>query len=236
MNNSVPTRIIRFAVGAALLPLTVAAVLAFFTSLWRLPGVSSGGWWLLGGMGAYALLALIVPRPVVLYVLGHELTHALWSTLFGGKASNLRITRTGGSVRVTVINIWVILAPYFFPLYTILVGVSFILLGLFVPVQPYYHWFLFLIGFTLQFHYFTTGDALRRDQPDIREAGLVVSLALIPLLNLVLIVLLLHFALPEMSLLSDWIGVCIDYSLHLYSTLWDFWVLFIRKIADTISR
>ena len=38
------------------------------------------------------------------YILGHELTHALWTILFGGKASGLKISDTGGSVRVSKNN------------------------------------------------------------------------------------------------------------------------------------
>ncbi|HNW93658.1 MAG TPA: hypothetical protein PKM88_12180 [bacterium] len=188
-----------------MLPLTGAAVAGLCITLYDLPGFGAGGWWLLGGMGAYTLLAFVLPRPVVLYVIGHELTHALWSKLFGGKVSNLKVSRKGGSVRVSKVNTFVILAPYFFPLYTIMVGVVFVILSLFVKIMPYYHLLLFLIGFTLQFHYLTTGTALRNSQPDLFEAGFVFSLALIPLFNCIVLAVILQLVFFDMDIVMTFI-------------------------------
>ena len=38
---------------------------------------------LLGGIAAFALVWAALPHPVRTYVLGHELTHAMWGLLFG---------------------------------------------------------------------------------------------------------------------------------------------------------
>lgn len=199
-------RALRFLTGLLVLPFSAAAVAGLFITLYDLPGFGAGGWWLLGGMAAYTLLSLIMPRPVILYVVGHELTHALWSKLFGGKVSNLKVSRKGGSVRVSVVNTFVILAPYFFPLYTMLVGAGFVLLALFVNVNPYYNYLLLLIGFTLQFHYLTTSEALAKNQPDLFEAGIVFSLALIPLFNIVVLAIIFQAVFFDIDIFMPFVG------------------------------
>ena len=193
-------RILRLLTGLAVLPFSGAAVVGLFLTLYGLPGFGESGYWLLAGMAAYVLLSLVLPRPVILYVVGHELTHALWSKLFGGRVSNLKVSRKGGSVRVSAVNTLVILAPYFFPLYTIVVGAGFVLLGLFINVSAYYNVLLFLIGFTLQFHYLTTSEALGNSQPDFYEAGIVFSLALIPLLNVLVLALVFQAVFLDMEI------------------------------------
>ena len=58
---------------------------------------------------------------MVLYVFGHELTHALWVWLMGGRVSRFRVGRDGGHIVTDKNNFWIALAPYFFPLYSLLV-------------------------------------------------------------------------------------------------------------------
>ena len=53
---------------------------------------------LLGGMALFAVWWFVSPHPVRTYVLGHELTHALWGLAFGGRASGLKVGSRGGSV------------------------------------------------------------------------------------------------------------------------------------------
>ena len=56
-----------------------------------------------------------LPRPMLLYVFGHELTHVIWVWLMGGRVSQFRISRTGGYIVTDTTNFWIALAPYFFP-------------------------------------------------------------------------------------------------------------------------
>ena len=135
------------------------------------------------GYGVWVLCWFFLPQPVRVYILGHELTHALWAILFGGKAKNLSITPSGGSVKVTKSNVWITLAPYFFPFYTmILIGV-FLLVKLFMGSVPYPLVWLFFLGFTWAFHFTFTLQSLLTSQPDIQEYGSLFSYSLIYLLN-----------------------------------------------------
>jgi hypothetical protein len=118
-------------------------------------------------------------------VLGHELTHALWGLAFGAKVSNLKVRSTGGSVTLTKSNVWITLAPYFFPFWTMIV----VLLALAVrgiiylanPETPFpvpWLW-MFAVGFTWCFHACFTIRSLMQTQSDVQEYGRVFSWTLI---------------------------------------------------------
>lgn len=184
-------RLAKFLVGLLLLPLAAAltmtfgrAILILAESPARLPMLPAFA--CVAGIAIWAIIWLFLPPMTRTYILGHELTHALWTVLFGGKASGLKISDTGGSVRVSKNNAWVTLAPYFFPLYTFLVALLWLLSAwLFPAVKPYAAIFLFWIGLTWSFHITFTLRFLAYNQPDIREHGRLFSYVLIYVLNLV---------------------------------------------------
>jgi hypothetical protein len=43
----------------------------------------------------WVIVFLQLPKPMWVYVVGHELTHALWTWLFGGRVKRLRATCEG---------------------------------------------------------------------------------------------------------------------------------------------
>ncbi len=183
-------RLAKFLAGVVLLPVCVVLTMTFVRAVAilaqapeRVPMLPAFA--CIAGMAIWAIVWLFLPPLTRTYVLGHELTHALWSVLFGGKASGLKVGDRGGSVRVTKNNAWVTLAPYFFPLYTVLVAVVWLLCVWWFPaVKPYSPIFLFWIGLTWSFHLTFTIRFLTFSQPDIREHGRLFSYALIYVLNL----------------------------------------------------
>ena len=182
-------RLAKFLTGLLLLPLCMAlsmtlwrAVAILAQSPTRLPMLHAFA--CVSGMAIWAIVWLFLPPMTRTYVLGHELTHALWTVLFGGKASGLKVTDRGGSVRVTKNNAWVTLSPYFFPLYTFIVALAWLLAAWLLPaVKPYAPIFLFWIGLTWSFHITFTLRFLAYRQPDIREHGRLFSYSLIYALN-----------------------------------------------------
>ena len=56
-----------------------------------------------------------------------ELTHALWTWLMGGKVNRFKVTSKGGHVIVSKTNFLIALAPYFFPVYAVLVVAVFVI-------------------------------------------------------------------------------------------------------------
>ena len=180
----------KFLTGLLLLPPCLALTMTLWRALvilaqspTRLPMLPAFAG--VAGIVIWAIIWLYLPPLTRTYVLGHELTHALWTVLFGGKASGLKVSARGGSVRVSKNNAWITLAPYFFPLYTFVVALLWLLsVWLFPPVRPYIPIFLFWIGLTWSFHITFTLRFLAYNQPDIREHGRLFSYTLIYALNL----------------------------------------------------
>ncbi len=116
----VPTRWVKFVVALFLLPLCAIFSQTFFTVFTRAT-VSEQLWtgeefWFFS-LGAVLWLITFfgLPRPLLVYVFGHELTHALWVWLMGGRVSQFRVRRDGGHIITDRNNFWIALAPYFFP-------------------------------------------------------------------------------------------------------------------------
>jgi len=182
------SRFLKLLSSVLLLPLCVAVTRAIVDVLGNAQGsgalFSTEAVCLLAGYLFWLLCWFFLPQPIRVYILGHELTHALWAVLFGGQAKDLRVTARGGSVRVTKSNVLITLAPYFFPFYTILLIFVRLLLGLFFDMDPYARVWLFLVGLTWSFHFTFTLQSLMIRQPDIQEYGRLFSYTLIYLLNM----------------------------------------------------
>jgi len=136
-----------------------------------------------GGFLAWLLIFIALPRPVRSYVLAHELTHALWGWLMGARVLRMNVSRERGSVTLTKTNVLITLAPYFFPLYTMLAIGVYYALSVFFDTARYQLAWLAVVGLTWGFHFTFTITTLLQRQTDIQEYGRVFSYALIYLLN-----------------------------------------------------
>ena len=177
----------KFLIGLVLLPSAVALALVFARQLQHGAGLGTPETttlWFLGGFAAWLVLFAMFPRPIRTYVLGHELTHALWGMLMGAKVSRLRVSARGGSVTLDKSNVWITLAPYFFPFYSALALIAYLLIGLFWDTSDYLPFWYALFGLTWSFHLSFTVLILMTRQPDIQEHGRIFSYALILCINL----------------------------------------------------
>ncbi|MBM4147713.1 MAG: hypothetical protein FJ224_01515 [Lentisphaerae bacterium] len=180
-------RALRFLAGMVMLPAcaTVSLVLA---DLLR-TSAETGPWWqdpflaMASGFALWLVSFLALPKPARAYILAHELTHALWGGLMGARVSNIRVSEKGGSVMLSKTNIWITLAPYFFPLYTAIVIAAYCIAAAFVPMARYAPAWLALVGFTWGFHFTFTLSSLLRRQSDIQRYGYLFSYTVIYLLN-----------------------------------------------------
>ena len=119
----VPKSLVKFVVALFLAPLAWVLTQTFFqaftTSLSHgLLATQSFGCFT-AGMILFVILYLITPQNVLMYVyvFGHEVTHALWAKLFGGRvADHFHVSLEGGHVLTDRVNTWIALAPYFFPI------------------------------------------------------------------------------------------------------------------------
>lgn len=181
-------RFLKFLAGLLLLPFCYATTIAFIALLQSIQPDSPAAipWSVRGlaiGFALWIFLYMAMPRPIRSYVLAHELTHALWGWVMGARIKRLKISRQGGSVTLSKSNFIVELAPYFFPLYTVLVIIVYHALCLFFDLHVYEPFWLGLIGLTWAFHLTFTVSTLLEHQPDIQENGRLFSYALIYLMN-----------------------------------------------------
>lgn len=204
---TVPTRLVKFVVGLFLLAPAAILTQTFFTVFAR--ATVNEGFWVAEEFWFFSLGAVLwliaffgLPRPLLVYVFGHELTHAVWVWLMGGRVSQFRVSRNGGHIITDRNNFWIALAPYFFPLYSIIAIGVFGALSFMVDVQPYGRLLYAIIGVTLAFHLTFTVWMIPKSQTDITDHGTFFSLMIIYLMNLLLLSIMLVLASAPITFAS----------------------------------
>ena len=199
---------VKFVVGVLLLPLCVGAS----TALWRIVRASENAdtIWVafLAGAGCWLAVYLLLPKPMRVYVFGHELTHAIWVWLMGGRVKRFKASAKGGHVIVTKSNFLIALAPYFFPLYAALVVAVFVAGHLIWNWHAYTVWFHLLLGAAYAFHLTLTWHVLQTSQTDITQEGYLFSAVIIFLGNISVLLVgipLLASRVGVMAALSWWL-------------------------------
>jgi hypothetical protein len=201
---TVPKPLVKFIVALFLCPLAWVLTETFFQTLASsvraglLANRSFGCF--AGGILLFGVLFLLIPRNALMlpYVLGHEVTHALWVKIFGGRvADRFHVSLEGGHVMTDRVNTWIVLAPYFFPIYSALavtlygaVKLAARLIGnpVLSDTVDSSLWLLFLLlGLTLAFHLVFTCILITKGQPDLHYGGTFFSLIVIYLINLLII-------------------------------------------------
>ncbi len=215
---NLPQRLWRWLVALALLPfctITTRALLnvsgengTFWTDLlatrhFLFFGV---GMFLMAGWFFTGLLERVF---LYFYVLGHELTHAVFVYACGGRVAGMHVTADGGYVMTNKSNVLIALSPYFVPFWSVVIlGIS-TLLGLFFKI-PYHNEALYmLIGSSWAFHLLWTLWMIPRDQPDLKENGVFFSLVIIYLANVVVLSVLLCLA-PGNLTWHHWVNEFMD--------------------------
>lgn len=200
----IPVRWVNTVIGIFLLPVAGIWTQTFFTIFSQITvRLDKDAFWATEEFWFFALGAVLwtiaffgLPRPVLLYVFGHELTHALWVWAMGGRVSKFAVGRAGGHIVTDKHNVWIALAPYFFPLYSVLVIVAYGGAGLFGDITPYHRWLYSLIGATWAFHISFTLWMIPKGQTDLSYHGTFFSLVIIYLMNLLVLTLFLIAASP----------------------------------------
>ena len=200
----VPTRWVKFIVALFLFPICAVLSQTFFTVFARATVVQQlwAGeefWFFSLGVVLWLIAFFGLPRPMLVYVFGHELTHALWVLLMGGRVSRFRVARDGGHIITDRNNFWIALAPYFFPLYSLLAIGTYGLLSLFFNMQPFGRLLYGVIGVTWAFHFTFTCWMIPKNQTDLSDQGTVFSLVVIYLMNLMLLSVMLVLASPQIT-------------------------------------
>jgi hypothetical protein len=204
---TVPTKWVKFIFAIFLLPMCSVLTQTFFTVFARAT-VTQRLWtgeefWFFSLGAVLWLIAFCgLPRPLLIYVFGHELTHALWVWLMGGRVSQFRVGPDGGHVVTSKANFWIALAPYFFPIYSILTIGIYGGLSLFLNMQPYGRLLYAVIGATWAFHFTFTCWMIPKNQTDLTGQGTFFSLVVIYLMNLSLLSVMLILASRQITFKS----------------------------------
>jgi len=215
----IPRRWLNAVFGFFLLPVALVLTQTFFGAFSR-STVEHGGWatdefWFFG-LGAAlwtlwffgSIWSLGGPRPLRAYVFGHELTHAIWVWMWGGKVSEFEVSRDGGYIITDTHNFWIALAPYFYPLYSLVVIVAYGTASLFYNVARVsdtllfmtpLQWLFLLLGATWAFHLSFTIWMIPKGQTDLTYHGTFFSLVIIYLMNVLIVSVFLVVASPDVS-------------------------------------
>ena len=144
------------------------------------------------GFVLYLVIHLVLYKPVFMHVMSHELTHVLWAALFGGKAKKLEVSNQGGRVLISKTNFLISLAPYFFPLYTVILSLIYL-----IADEKFLPYIALFVGMSLAFHTALTLYSLKTNQSDFREdSNVVFSYAFVYFMNLIVFAMVF-------SMLSD---------------------------------
>src|SRR2546423_13076464 len=100
----------------------------------------------------------------------------------GGRVSGFSVGREGGQVVTNKTNFWIALAPYFFPIYSILAIAVYGVCSLFFKVQPYGRGLFAVIGATWAFPFTFTFWMISKKQSDLRAHGTIFFLVVIYLM------------------------------------------------------
>jgi hypothetical protein len=119
-----------------------------------------------------------------LETLEHELTHLIVGLLFLKIPVGLRVSaHEGGEVRQigfgSTGQTWVALAPYFFPTISLFV----LIIAYFIDLNT--KTLLAVLGWTTAFHLVTNWGETSFRQPDLQKAGILKTLLILPVMNLI---------------------------------------------------
>jgi hypothetical protein len=196
-------RLVRWGLAAILLPLcwvTMWTLLSRFShatlekNFWQ----SSEFWYFATGallMFGWFWSGLLQSFFLYLYVLGHELTHAVFVLIFRGKVTDFHVSTEGGYITTNKTNLLIALSPYFVPFWSVVFAVIYGAVRYFADLKPSWDLaFYGVMGLTWTFHMMWTLWMIPRDQPDLKENGTLLSLVIIYFANLLVLVGLLCVA------------------------------------------
>ncbi len=185
------TSVLLFLSGFMMMPVSIAFVRTLLSAENELGsrsvlGMSAACGMFLVGFLLFSLIYIAFKIPSPPYIFGHELTHVLFGLARGARVSKFRVKEEKGSVKVTEGGILVLLSPYFFPLYMVLMLLLFGGASLAFPMLNTVMGKIFagFIGIAWGFHFCFTVNGMLQQQSDLEVYGFFFSFAFILMMNL----------------------------------------------------
>lgn len=186
--RSLLVKAIKFLVALLLLPLFFPVVLSAWDLATRIPRrnlfLENPLSLVLGGLVLWVVFAVLFHLPTRIYVFAHEMTHALFIRLCGGRVKRISVGRDSGYVIADRTNFLIALAPYIFPFYAALLGLAGAVTALFTPLGAWVFALWAAIGVALGYHWTMTLKMLPTRQSDFSSQGYFFSFVFIVLGNL----------------------------------------------------
>ena len=192
-------RLLCLIIGFLILPAAFSITISVFRLTYNCPDFIPNLMTFFIGFISHMIFFLAFRKPMLAYVVGHELTHALWVLMFRGRVRSIRVSKNGGAVKASKVNPLIILAPYFFPIYTLVVIGIWLILNYFFNIQKFFPLAVFFIGFTWSFHLLLNLYILMESQQDIRAVGRIFSAIIIYTFNVFILGLLITFVSQTLS-------------------------------------
>ena len=190
-------KIVKILFGLALIPFCLGFIWQLAATVFSVQYKPDTPYYFIAGGLTYLTVHVLFKKPVFTYVIGHELTHALFALLFGGSVKSIQASDRGGRVSITKSNFIITLAPYFFPLYTFVALLLYWTARAIDARSITATILIFLSGATFALHLALTAIFLQTDQNDIREEGAIFSYPLILLFNIAFAAFLIKVLLAE---------------------------------------
>lgn len=139
-----------------------------------------------------------------LYIISHELSHALAGILKGNKIKKIKISDTKGYVSFSKKpDKFTTIFPYIFPFYNILILLLYFLIFLVTEINLYV-FFTFFEGFFLTFYIINTISIILTPQSDFRKfGGRLKSIFFITMLNICIVMITLVIIFPEKNFVYE---------------------------------
>lgn len=137
-----------------------------------------------GGFIFFIFISKFTP----IYIFGHELAHWIFAKVFMKETGKFKVGKDGGAVEIKNPNLWIALAPYFYPTFTVF-WIPFWFL--FKHFEDRFHHSLSIyftvLAITWAYHVAMTLYALKFEQSDLKRYGKPLSFSVILFVNMVII-------------------------------------------------
>jgi hypothetical protein len=197
-------KLFKFVIALALMPLLAGEIWTLIDLARAAVSAGQGpeGWAVSfgAGMATWLLIFFVLPRTMWLYVLGHEFTHALAAMLAGGKISSFQVSAKGGHVVTDRVNWWITLSPYFVPLYALIWMGLWLSVDFWYPLKAWQPILYFGLGIFWCFHLTFTVSMIRLGQTDLTSQGLIFSIVVILLINLIFFLFLFSLLAHKLTM------------------------------------
>jgi len=165
-------------------------------------GMSPASLMFVAGMAFATLFCVAYRNSIRLYIIAHEITHALFGWISGAKVSGVTFAKFGGRAKISKSNMMILLSPYFVPFYAFLLVMIYSPVSLFIPMPGTVpgRAYVFFIGLAWGHHFWWTVGVLWQLQPDLREYGRFFSVNLVLFANLLALNFLFSLFSPVRTL------------------------------------